>query len=240
MLTLTPRGGSSRQHLVYTHGGSYVHPLVLEHWWIIDRATRGTGVTVTVPLYRLAPEGEVEQAYTFLQAVYAALVEESGSASITLAGDSAGGALAIGQAIRYRDSATPAPRQVIALAPWVDLTLSHPSVPSLQRIDPMLRIDEALAFGRLWARGRDPRAPSLSPLFGDLAGLPPVHVFQGGRDLLAADAHLLAGALQQVGNPGVFTFAPDAFHVYPGAFWTPEARTALRGINQLLRPPTPS
>ena len=103
----------------------------------------------------------------------------------------------------------------------------------------MLRVDEALAFGRLWAGGRDPRTPSLSPLFADLAGLPPVHVFQGGRDLLAADAQLLADALQQAGNPGVFTLAPDAFHDYPGAFWTPEARTALRAINGLLRPPAP-
>ena len=76
-------------------------------------------------------------------------------------------------------------------------------------------------------RGIDERHPSLSPLYADLAGLPPVHTFQGGRDILAADAQLLAGRLRQAGNPGTFTFVPGAFHNYLAAFWTPEARTAL-------------
>ena len=72
--------------------------------------------------------------------------------------------------------------------------------------------------------------------FADLDDLPPVHTFQGGRDLLAADAPLLADRLQQAGNPGTFTLVPGGFHVCVGAFWTTEARAALRAINQLLRP----
>jgi monoterpene epsilon-lactone hydrolase len=74
-------------------------------------------------------------------------------------------------------------------------------------------------------------------LHADLTGLPPVHTFQGGRDILAADAQLLADRLQQVGNPGTFTFVPGAFHNYLAAFWTPEARAALGAVRQLLRPP---
>lgn len=194
-------------------------------------------MTVTVPLYRLAPEGDVEQGCAFLQTLYAELVEQVGSANITLAGDSAGGALALGQAIRYRDAGLAAPRQVIALAPWVDLTLSNPAIAHLRPLDPMLKVDEALAFGLLWARGREPRTPALSPLFADLTGLSPVHLLQGGRDILAADVEMLASALRQAGNRGAFTLAPSAFHVYPAAFWTPEAKSALRTINRLLRTP---
>jgi epsilon-lactone hydrolase len=189
-------------------------------------------VRITLPLYLLAPEGTVGPAYDLLRRVYLELVE---SGPVTLAGDSAGGGLALGQAIAYRDAGLPAPRQVVLLAPWVDLTLSNPAVPSLEPVDPVLRADTIRACGALWAGDRDPMHPTLSPLFADLAGLPPVHTFQGGYDILAADAQVLASRLQQSGNTGTFTFAPTAIHDYLGAFWTREARRALHSVNQLLR-----
>jgi monoterpene epsilon-lactone hydrolase len=76
--------------------------------------------------------------------------------------------------------------------------------------------------------------------FADLDGLRPVHTFEGGRDVLAGDAQLLAEGLQQVGNPGSFTFVPAASRVHVGAFWTPEAQAALRAVNTLLRPIPPA
>ena len=238
VLRLTPRSGASGQHLIYTHGGSYVHALVAAQWWFIDRSTRGTGVTITLPFYRLAPEGGVERAYQLLRTVYAELTATGSGGHITLAGDSAGGGLALGQAIAYRDAGGPAPRQVILFSPWVDVTMANPAIPTLQRRDPMLDLAETVAFARLWAGGIDQRHPSLSPLYADLAGLPPVHTFQGGRDILAADVQLLADRLVQAGNAGTFTFVPGAVHNYIGAFWTSEAQRALRAVRQLLRPPS--
>ena len=231
VLRLTPAEASGQQ-LLFTHGGSYVHPLVPEHWWFVERMARGSGVTITVPLYRLAPEGGVGQAYDFLRVVYAEL---AASGPVTLAGDSAGGGLALGQAVAYRDAGLPAPRQVVLFAPWVDIALTNPAAELLEPLDPMLRIDTSRACGRLWARGHDERDPLVSPLFADLSGLPAVHTFQGGRDILAPDALRLATRLRQVGNPGRFTLVPGAFHGYVAAFWTPEARSALAAVNQLLR-----
>ena len=68
---------------------------------------------------------------------------------------------------------------------------------------------------------RRPGSAAVSPLYADLAGLPPVHTFQGGRDILAADAQLLADRLRQAGNPGTFTFVPGAFHNYVGGLLDP-------------------
>lgn len=233
VLRLDPVSGGSGHRLVYTHGGSYVHPLVAEHWWFLDRMTRGSGVSLTVPLYRLAPESGVDAAYAMLHKVYLDLAADG--RAVTLAGDSSGGGLALGQAIAYRDAGLPAPRQVILIGPWLDIAGRHPAAPALQAGDPSLRLDNLRACGRLWARGHDDRDPAVSPLFADLAGLPPVHTFQGGHDLLAADAQILAARLQEVDNRGTFSFAPTGFHGYLGAFWTPEARQALRAVNQLLR-----
>lgn len=231
VLRLTPAEVSG-QHLMYTHGGSYVHPLVPEHWWFLERMARGSGATITVPLYRLAPEGEVGDAYDFLRAVY---TELAASGPVTLAGDSSGGGLALGQAVAYRDAGLPEPRRLVLFAPWVDIALTNPAAELLEPLDAMLRVDTSRACGRLWARGRDDRDPLVSPLFADLSGLPAVHTFQGGRDILAADTLLLAARLREAGNSGGLALVPGAFHGYIGAFWTPEARSALSAVNQLLR-----
>ncbi|HSU36413.1 MAG TPA: alpha/beta hydrolase [Propionibacteriaceae bacterium] len=238
VLRLTPRSGASGQQLIYAHGGWYVRPLVAAHWWLIDRSTRGTGVTITLPFYRLAPEGGVERGYAMFGRVYAELTASGSGDHVTLAGDSAGGGLALGQAIDYRNAGAPAPRQVILLSPWVDITMANPEIASLQSRDPMLHTAEPVAFGPLWAGGLDHRHSRLSPLSADLTGLPPVHIFQGGRDILAADAQLLARRLHQAGNAGTLTFVPGAFHNYLAAFWTPEARAALGAVRSLLRPPS--
>jgi epsilon-lactone hydrolase len=233
VLRLTPRSGGAGRHLVYTHGGSYVHPLAAEQWWFVDRMSRGSGVAITVPLYRLAPESGVDAAYVLLQKVYRDLVADG--RSVSLAGDSAGGGLALGQAVAYRDAGLPSPEQVILIAPWLDISLRNPAAALLEPVDPVLRVATLRACGRLWARGHDDRDPLVSPLFADLAGLPPVHTFQGGRDILAPDAQLLASRLSEAGNQGTFTLHPAGFHDHIGAFWTPEARAALLVVNRLLR-----
>ncbi len=232
VLRMTPKSGASGKQLLYTHGGSYVNPIVGAQWWFIDRMARGSGVTLTVPLYRLAPEGGVDRAYDFLRGIYLDLTR---SGPVTLAGDSAGGGLALGQAIDYRDAGLPAPKQVILIAPWVDIALTNPAAELLEPVDPVLRVATVRTCGRLWAGERDHRDPMLSPLFADLGGLPPVHTFQGGRDILAPDALLLAQRLADAGNEGTFTLDPGGIHDHLGAFWTPEARAALRAVNQLLR-----
>ncbi|MEV0601237.1 alpha/beta hydrolase [Streptomyces sp. NPDC050315] len=234
VLRFAPRRGATGRHLLYTHGGAYAFPLQTPHWWLLQHAIKGTGTTLTVPLYRLAPEGDAPAAYALLRTVYGALCAEAGPENITLGGDSAGGGLALGQAVAYRDAGLPPPHQVLLFSPWLDLTMSHPALPALEALDPLLRTEELIEAGRLWAHGADPRDPLLSPRFADVAGLPPVHVFQGGRDLLAADARLLSDRLAAVGNGGSFMFEPEAGHVYVSAVWTPEARRSLDRVRRLL------
>ncbi len=235
VLTLTPRSGATGEQLVYTHGGLYVHPLGERHWWLIDRINRDTGVTVTVPLYRLAPEGSVVEAYQLLEAVYRDLADRFGGHRITLAGDSAGGGLALGQAIRFRDAGLPSPRQVLLLAPWLDVEMTDPAARTIEARDPLLTVAELVETGRLWRGDVDPRDPRVSPLFADLNGLPPVHTWIGGRDVLAPDATTLAGRLTDAGNDGELHLVPQGFHTFMAAFWTPEARAVLAMINGRLR-----
>lgn len=216
----------SGTRLTYLHGGCYLYPIKTEHWGIIASLVENSGVTVTLPLYGLAPDHTVDEAYALLDAMM--------TGGEWIAGDSAGGGLALGQAMRMRDAGRSA-AGVILISPWVDVTFENPAIPALQKTDRMLATPGLITAGQLWAGPHDPRDPLVSPLFGDLAALPPVHIFQGGRDILAADAKLLAAGIRAAGGTAELEFIEKAFHDYPGAPWMPEAKRALQRMATLLR-----
>ena len=231
--TLTPRAGSNGWHIVFTHGGSFVNELVTEHWDMVEQLIRATGATVTVPLYPLAPEHTHERSFALLEDVYRELCERTDK--LVLCGDSAGGNLALVQALRYRDLGLRAPAHVVLFAPWMDLTMSNPEVAQVQPRDPMLWIGELVECGRWWAGSGDPRAPLLSPIHADLSGLPPIHIYQGADDVLAPDARLLRDHITAAGGRVEYHETAGAFHDFMGATFTPEARAVFRHIATVVR-----
>jgi len=234
VIRITPKSGATGVEVVYAHGGAYVYPLVAAHWSIIGRIARLSGATVVVPLYDLAPEGHAADAYSLLAEIYDGALDRS-DGHVVLAGDSAGGALSLGQAMHYRDAGTTAPEAVVLISPWLDATMSNPALPELVRVDPMLARSGLVEAAQLWAGDLDPQDARLSPLFGDLHALPPVHIFQGDRDLFVADSRLLASRLTEAGGPVEYRETPGGFHVFLGAPWTPEARRELAHIAAIVR-----
>jgi epsilon-lactone hydrolase len=232
--TLTPRRRPSGWHIVYTHGGSFVNPLVYAHWWIIEALVRTTGATVIVPMYPLAPEHAFARAHELLEVVYRGLVAKVAPARVVLAGDSAGGNLALVQAILYRDQGLPLPGRLILFAPWLDLTMSNPEAAEVERRDVMLRIAELRHCGAWWAGETDPRDPRLSPIFAELAGLPPMLVYQGSDDVLAPDGRLLRDRVARAGGHVELRETAGAFHVFMGATFTREARAVFEHIRDVL------
>ena len=151
-----------------------MNELVRPHWDIIDQLMRVTGATISVPHYPLAPEHLHGEAFAMLEAHYRALVAMMPAKQIILCGDSAGGNLAIGQAIRYRDAGLPLPGHLILFAPWLDLTMTNPECAKVQSHDPMLWNGELAICGKWWAGTEDPASPALSP-FALVAGSSPAY-----------------------------------------------------------------
>lgn len=236
VLRLTPRARPSGAHLIYTHGGCYLYPITSVHWRLLGTLIRDSGVSVTVPLYGRAPEHTAEEAYGLLDRLYDEAVGAYGD-RVFLAGDSAGGGLALGQAMRYRDTGRRAPAGVLLFSPWLDVTMGNPAIEGLVPLDHLLAPPGLVAAGTWWAGGLDPRSPLVSPLFGDPRGLPPVVVYQGGHDLFSADATLLCERIAAAGGDARLEFSPGAFHVFVGAPWTPEARRALKHAAAFLAAP---
>jgi acetyl esterase/lipase len=186
-----------------------------QHWALIGRLA-DAGVRVEVPLYGLAPQHTHREAYPFLHAVWRELAAEAPPGGVALAGDSAGGGLALGlaQDLLAADGAR-SPDRLVLLSPWLDLTLGNPRIAEYERRDPWLARPGLVAAGLAWAGGDDPTAARLSPGNGVLAGLPPTAVFVGTREIAYPDAEEFAAAASSAGVPVDLTVVEGAVHVYP-------------------------
>ncbi|MGO1317302.1 MAG: alpha/beta hydrolase fold domain-containing protein [Cellulomonadaceae bacterium] len=219
---IVPRFRRRPIELVYLHGGSYVNPLMLAHWLILDALVARTGARVTVPCYLLAPEHTAAES---LPAV-AAVVDERRAAGLPVltVGDSAGAGMALAEAMRVRDSGGAPLAGAVLLSPFLDATMASPLARDLERLDPMLRHGGLVESGLWWAGDWGPDDWRVSPLRGELAELPPVTVLQGGRDVFLPDAIELVQRARDAGVDCSLGLAPEGFHVYVGARWTREAR----------------
>ena len=181
--TLQSPGSSSGKAVVGLHGGGFVYQPNIFNWLDYAAMARDTGATVVVPIYPLAPQGSaatvVPQTADFLSAV----IEERGSESVSVYGDSAGGGLALAavQELVRRGAATPA--RMVLISPALDATLSDPASQTID--DPVLNYSEVQGWVPLWAGDLDLADPRVSPLFGSLAGLPPTVVYSGSLDLIS-------------------------------------------------------
>ena len=226
--TVTPRGRATERAAVYLHGGAYISEIAPQHWALISKLA-DAGVRVEVPIYGLAPQHTHREAYPFVTAVYRELLDDVDGSAVTLAGDSAGGGLALGFAQSLRELGLPHPRRLVLLSPWLDLTLSNPDLPAVEARDPWLSSTGLREVGRVWAGGDDPTDPRLSPLNGPLAGLPPMDVTVGTRELCLPDVLALQDRADRAGVPVQVTVCEGAVHVYP-LVPAPEGRRAARAI----------
>jgi epsilon-lactone hydrolase len=228
--TVAPRGRQAQRAAVYLHGGAYTSEIAPQHWTLVSRMA-DAGVRVEVPIYGLAPQHSYRDAYPFLTAVYRDLLAEVDPATITIAGDSAGGGLALGFAQTLPAVGLPQPGRLILISPWLDLTLSHPDLPAVETRDPWLSSAGLHEAARVWADGDDPTGPRLSPGNGPLTGLAPMDVYVGTREIGLPDALLLQERCEAAGVKPRLTVCEGAVHVYP-LVPAPEGRAAARRIVQ--------
>jgi len=226
IFTVRPRGGGPvRGQILYLHGGGYVNPPAFLHWWFIARLVKTLGVACTVPRYPLAPEHQCDEAVAFAGEAYRRLESQFGARSVLVMGDSAGGGLAL--AMQQQTGAAPA--GLILIAPWLDAGVCDPSQVEIERHEWLLNRFTLRTWGTWWAGPRDLRDPVVSPLFGELSGLPPTLLICGSADSLVADARRLAAAA-----PGNVRYVEEAglMHVYPLLPFFPETRRAWREIER--------
>ncbi len=219
-LSAKPARAEEGSAILYLHGGGYVVGSARSYLCIATQLASRTGAEVVVPDYRLAPEYPHPAGLDDALASYEWLLGRGlGYSSITIAGDSAGGGLAVATALTLRDRGLPMPGALALISPGVDLTYTAPSVEDNARVDPMLRPSWVRWCARQYLGGLDARHPLCSPLFADLRGLPPVLVHVGSQEILLDDSVRFAERCATHGVDATLEVFEDLwheFHVHAG------------------------
>jgi monoterpene epsilon-lactone hydrolase len=180
--------------ILYVHGGAYVAGSAQAFRHQAGHLAARTSAPVFVPEYRLAPERPFPAAADDVKAVYHALTRQN--ANIAIAGDSAGGGLALVlfayARTEARSGAGVAPKACSVMSPWTDLALQGASITSRADTDPLLTEDALRAAAEQYLQGANARDPLASPLYGDLAGLSPVQINVGDAEVLLDDSRRYA------------------------------------------------
>jgi len=226
---VTIRGADPSNVVLYFHGGVYAIgsaaasvPLVSE----IARRADVRGITVG---YRLAPEYPFPTAVEDARAAYEGLLDQGVQPrDVALAGESAGGGLAVVLLLALRDGGLPLPSCAFLMSPYVDLTLSGETLLSKEADDPILTPDGLRLRVPDYVNGADAADPLISPVFADLRGLPPLLIQAGSHEVPLSDALRLAARAATADVQVTLEVIPGVPHVFQGfAAALDEAEAAL-------------
>lgn len=213
-LSAIPFGVEPAFDILYFHGGGYCLGSPDTYRGHLGRLALATGARVTAPAYRLAPEHRFPAAVDDALAAYRAIVEERGANRLVVAGDSAGGALALTSLIGARDQGLPLAAGAILLSPWVDLSATTGSIVTNGATDWGDRAYLAY-WSNLYLGDADASDPGASPGRAQLRGLPPLRVLIGGAELLRDQTAELVAAAKAAGVDAELETWPQMVH----AFW---------------------
>lgn len=229
--------GSSNHVLLYLHGGGYVAGSIDSHRNLSGHLAKAAGFRVLALDYRLAPEHPHPAALEDTVAAFRWLVAENYDPSrIAIVGDSAGAGLTVAALAKLRDNGAPLPAAAVLLSPWLDLTLSGESITTRAEVDPI--VDRSLLAQVVEAflgPKSDPCDPSASPLFAELAGLPPILVQVGDHEILLDDSTRLTAKAEAAGIDITLEIWPEMTHVWhTSCSYFPEADRAVANIADFL------
>jgi monoterpene epsilon-lactone hydrolase len=218
-----------KRTVLYFHGGAYILGSPATHRQLTTRIARRWQARVASVDYRLAPEHPFPAATDDALAAYRALLEQGvDPATLVLAGDSAGGGLALACALQVRDGGLPPPAALVLFSPWTDLGFTGASIRGLASEDDMLDPERLRAAAADYL-GELPTSTALaSPLNADLHGLPPVFIQVSDSEVLLDDSRRLLDALHAAGTPARMSVWHGMHHVWQlFAGLVPEADAAL-------------
>lgn len=237
VVTLHPKSGPGAWHMIYFHGGGFVEAMFKEHWPLVAALVDRCGLSVTVPLYHVAPEAGYKPMERLADTVFAELSGKHDAPKIILCGDSAGGHMALSLALRLTAKGGPQPGKLALFSPWLDITMQDPASAMVEPDDIMLRIATLRVMGEAWAGDRNPKGPACSPLFAEdseLAKLPPTAIFVGTHDVFVADCRTFADRLAKSGVDTALYEYGGAPHVYMAVTFTRESHDTLRLLKEFL------
>ena len=222
-----PRGNV----VLHFHGGGYLIGSAKGSLEYASRLAAAVGGVCYTAEYRLAPEYPYPAAIDDAVCAYRALLARGiPASSILVSGESAGGGLAVALVLALRTAGDPLPAGILAVAPFSDLTVSGQSVREFNGDDPAANRDLLKFMGASYFQGHEPTDPLVSPLYGDLTGLPPLFVTASQGEVLLSDTTRLAERAEQAGVDVTLRLVEDSVHVYTIFPFLPETQSTMEEV----------
>ncbi|WP_379025088.1 alpha/beta fold hydrolase [Parapedobacter deserti] len=188
---LKKKGSTPKRYLFFIHGGGFVFNITKYDWTLLNKIAQHTDVGIVVPDYPLAPTNNFLDVFHTVVPEYAALVNSVGGENVILAGFSAGGGIALSLAQYAQKQQLQQPSQIILLSPLLDATLQHPEIQQIDTYDPYIDVKGMELAISAYAAGTSADDYRISPIYGPLEGLAPIHLFMGTHEVLLPDARKL-------------------------------------------------
>ncbi|MEO8410978.1 MAG: alpha/beta hydrolase [Propionivibrio sp.] len=221
--------------MLYLHGGGYFMGSLASYRRRAVRLSYRCRAEVFVPAYRLSPEHTHPAALDDALAAWRYARKATAGRPLLVTGDSAGGGLALALLLRLRDLSEALPHAGVLLSPWTDLTASGDSVETNRERDRWFTKSHLCNWARHVVGEADARLPYLSPVFGDMSGLPPLLLMAGSDELLLDDARRVHCAARRAGVAAELLVGTDMQHDWPLALpWLQESREAWRRLAKFV------
>lgn len=233
---ILPKGANKDKIIFFTHGGGYVSGSCSDHRMHVAKFVKESGVGALLFEYRLAPEHPYPAAIEDTLKAYRWLLDQGTLPSnIVIMGDSAGGGLALAALLAFRDEGLPLPSAAVAISPWTDLKCTGESYKTNTKVC-LSPLNSWTVFAKHYYADNDPGLPLISPLYGDLHGLPPILIYAAGDEILRDDSIRFAEKAKAAGVDVRLHVEPGMFHCYPVAAPVfPEAVVAMKDICSFVK-----
>lgn len=233
---LIPPEANPKKAIFYTVGGGYVSGNCNDHRTLVAKVAQTSGVSVLMFDHRLAPEDPYPAALDDSVKAYQWLLDQGyTSENILMMGESAGGGLCLATLLALRDKGMPLPTAAVALSPWTDLALTGDSYRTKAKVcisPPGMNV----ICSKYYVGNHDPTDPYISPLYGDLHGLPPLYICVGDYETMRDDSTRFAAKAKAAGVNTILVVGKKMIHCYPlMAPMFPEATHALNEICAFIK-----
>ena len=233
-------GADQDKVILYVHGGGYVMGSAGSHRDMTGRLSQAAGARVLSLNYRLAPEHPFPAPVDDAVAAYRWLLGQGIQASnMAIAGDSAGGGLALAALLAIRDAGEPVPAAGIGISPWVDMEGTGESMTTRAAVDPVVQKEGLLGMAKLYLGGADPKNPLAAPLHANLAGLPPLLIQVGDSETLLNDATRITERARKADvdvTLKIWDEMPHVWHLFAPIL--PEGQQAIEEIGTFFKEQT--
>ena len=225
------RQNAARGVLIYLHGGAFYFGPVKEHWQYIARISRLAQMAALVIDYRMSPQNPFPAGF---DDIIETVTNLDLPGNLVFVGDSSGGGMCVAAFFRLRELKAKLPKKLILLSPWLDATLENPALELNKHEDAMMTVGRLSKAAGEYVAGDNPKNPLISPMFGDLEGLPPMLIQIGTADLFLWDCRKFYLKCLEADVDVKYEEYPNAFHDFMMLGFLPEAKRALKSQIEFL------